>query len=415
MIPRFALSLFFLSCSVIAQTQYPDCFETLDTFREFNDSPIEFVTTLTIEKIQTEQIKAVCSDTQIQNSTQNALTPVTIIPPATISQPGTYCVVDDLTIPSFQNGIIINANNVILDLNNHIIQGQTNSLSAIVVSNNNKNITIQNGTIQTMGGHGILINAGTSLIVLSNLTILNNRLNGILLSGAISGVIINCLTSFNGNDGILLGQIGQALSINQNFAIQNCVSSYNTQNGFEMTSCVNFAITDCLALNNGAYGFRQENGNRIRFNGCEAQNNHTVGFFSSGKSHSFNECLANNNGTIGFQISGNQQTIENCQAKINKTGFEINGSNHVLFNCIAQNNSSTGISLLSGSAQCQIRDNTTIANSTGLQNNTTTVNQIYSNFSSANTTANFLGVPAANIATSPTAATAINFTANIEN
>ena len=73
--------------------------------------------------------------------------------------------------------------------------------------------------------------------------------------------------------------------------------------------------------------------------------------------------------------------------------------------------------MLANSTQCQIRSNTAIANGiAGFQNNTGTINRIYSNFSSDNGTpiapaANFVSVP--NVSTSPGIATAINFTANI--
>ncbi|MEX0940796.1 MAG: right-handed parallel beta-helix repeat-containing protein [Candidatus Babeliales bacterium] len=454
---RFVYLIFFVIPNLVFA-------ENLETQIELASNPINLDELLTqsidnqfeITVQNTEVPQASCKgNCQLANQiqlTQNGISP------NMITMPGPYCVITDLTVPAFQNGIFINTSNVILDLNNRIIMSANGanftSLTGIVVNSNLSNITIRNGTIVNLGGNGILINPGCRQIILENIKFLNN-LNGMQLLGVRTCRIQNCLSSFNRNDGFLIGSINGSFS--QNFLIRNCISSFNAFDGFQLTSCFNCDLVDCFSFSNQANGFDQTLGRQINFNGCQALSNVREGFISTGNNHNFDQCQSNDNRLDGFLIDGNQQTITNCQAKANRTngfmvrsnnnslqnciadantqiGFIINGNSHVLENCeaksnatgfqitnnnhcllnnLAKNNTAIGFSLLAASNRCQVRSNTAVANSTGIQNSTTTVNRIYSNFSSDNTTANFVGVP--NVIVSPSAVAAINFTANISN
>jgi Right handed beta helix region len=343
--------------------------------------------------------------------------------PVIITQPGQYCVVENLSIPANSDGIIIEADNVILDLNGYCITGATNSSNGILVRRSmgvttRTNITICNGAIRTMGNIGIAFNAATQGILLNNLKVLNCRGDGITMTAVQQLIIENCITSGNNYNGILITQSGSTLS--NNCILNNCLSTFNGTDGLQLISCQNFNITNMLCFNNSYVGFDEFTGNTIRFANCQAYNNGrnntaAIGFFSEGNNNSYEQCIANNNAKIGFQLNGtgNGTTIENCQAKSNGiNGFDIAGTNHCILNNLAKSNVTNGFLLATNSTQCQIRSNTAVANGTGFANNTTTVNRIYSNFASNNTT-NFVGVP--NVSTSPTAVTAINFTANIAN
>lgn len=445
-----------------------ECLEVINEIITCDETDTTCTATQEIEinicEIDPDESKSNCDFTQqIQQTDQG-------ISPRIITQSGQYCVVDNLTVPANTNGIVIQTDNVIIDLNGFSITGQTNSLNGILVTRGvsvtqRSNITIKNGVIKNMGNNGILVNTSGRLFTFKNLKIFNNVNNGISITNNKQFTITNCITNLNRGNGLFLTRSGAGSS--QNCVIQNCLSMFNSIDGIQLFGCTNFKLSNVLCLNNQVDGFDEITGNRIRFESCQAHNNGRtgttgVGFFSSGNNHSFNQCQANNNTTIGFQINGNQENLDNCEAKGNGTdgfciagnnnsfancsgtfngangfniiggnqhsiwqceaesnttnGYQITGANHCILNSLAKNNptnaASTGILLLAGSTQCQVRSNTTVANTTGISNNTTTVNRIYSNYSSDNIT-NFFGVP--NVSVSPGIATAINFTANIAN
>lgn len=377
--------------------------------------------------------------------------------PSLINAPGNYTLIDDLVIPANQNGIIIDADNVILELNSRSISGLMNSLNAILIINNHTNITIRNGIIRNMGGNGIFVNSRIQGLVISNIRLANNNGNGISVASGRNCIVQDCFAINNRLNGIAFFNSGTIIS--QTILISLALTSFNGGDGIQLNGCFNSFLFDCLSHNNNNNGFSQLVGNRIAFNRCQANNNNTHGFLSTGNNHNFVTCIASNNRLQGFLINGGQQNIRECEAKSNgnngfqvdgnnnilidstssnntgngftimgnqhsvslciatsnTNGFSVNNINHCILNNEAKTNSSNGIVLQANTSQCQVRDNTTIANLNGLANNSTALvtNKIYSNFSSDNTNMNFIGVP--NTFTSPTALSAINFTANIEN
>lgn len=378
-------------------------------------------------------------------------------PPFRITLPGQYCLTINVSVPAGSNGIVIDSNNVSINLNGKCIQGQTGSLHGISVTGNNRsNISIRNGFIANMGLNAIQFVSSGEQILLENLKFCRNSI-GFNLAGLRDFVIRDCLITFHRNQGMFLNIFGTTPM--QNGIISNCLTAFNSSHGVQITQGNNLVFSNIVSFNNTnpGSGFLETNGNRITFESCQANNNAVNGFLSSGISNSFAQCIANNNNgvgflvrgnrltmndmqakgnttdgfrltgnnctisnatsqnntNIGFNISGNQHSYENCNAESNSIGFAINNANHCILNNQAKANANFGFFLQPGSTQCQVRSNTAVANNVGFQNNTTTVNRIYSNFSSDNTTAQFVGVP--NVFTSPVPADAINFTTNIAN
>ncbi len=399
---------------------------------------------------------------QIIQSANIGTTPfLTASPPFRITVPGQYCVTTEITVPANTNGIVIESNNIIIDLQDRGISGQTGSGIGILVNGvNRSNITIINGAIFNMGGNGIQMNNGGEQIIFENLRLCRNNI-GISAFGLRNFLIRDCLISFNRNTGLVLNQFGVIL--NQNGLIQNVLSSFNQVNGILSSASSNVRFQTIDTSNNAGVGINELNGNRLSFESIQSNNNVQHGIFSNGLGNSFINCITNsnsgvgmwlngnritlkdcqskannldgyritgnncditnatsmNNLQIGFNISGNRQAYEECNANENNIGFRIANSSHCILTSLAKGNSTFGFLMLPSSTQCQIRSNTAVANGTvGFQNNTTTVNRIYSNFGSDNpplpaVAANFVGVP--NVVVSPSAVAAINFTANISN
>lgn len=367
------------------------------------------------------------------------------------------------------NNNVSNVNNVNINVNNI---NNTNALTNNAITVNNtlarpgRNITIRNGTIQTMGRNGILVSStanngiNTRYVNLENLQILDcgtsrnggTGANGVNIIGGIDFTISNCLFSRNSNVGLLVTANQNNLIISQNFIIENCISSFNLSDGFQFNNCNNYTLKNILALNNGlnggigGNGIIQNNGIGMNFSNCQAYGNRFNGISSTGNNHIFVQCQSDINNLAGFVIGGNNNSLYNCSAVQNSTqGFNISGSDntfetceakstgnnpnaappagttvagflvagtcHTLLENIASSNNGTGILLLPTSSRCQVRSNTVNCNINGITNNGTS-NRIYANYASDNTT-NFIGVP--NVAISPVPAAAINFTTNIEN
>ncbi|MGE0206887.1 MAG: right-handed parallel beta-helix repeat-containing protein [Candidatus Babeliales bacterium] len=377
-------------------------------------------------------------------------------PPYLITQPGQYSMVTDISVPANSNGIVIQADNVLLDLQEKRIAGPGtgSGVGILITGNNRSNITIQNGSITGMGSNAIQIVNGGQNIIFRNLKIAGNGNNGISMGGLRNFIIQDCLITLNRSNGLIINQFGTQLN-NDGFFV-NLVSTFNGLNGFSFAGCTNCQMLQLLANNNSGNGIVETNGNRIIFNGCQANNNNSNGISTTGLGHLFQQCTTNNNvgvgffintnrlnmedsqakgngldgfrilgsncratdcsamnnRQIGFNINGNQQVYQTCDAEGNNIGFQIAQANNCVLNSAAKANTTFGFLLVPSSNECQIRSNTATGNATGFQNNGT-MNRIYSNFSNNNSTANFVGI--ANVFVSPIPADPINFTTNISN
>ena len=116
--------------------------------------------------------------------------------PYTISQPGSYIVVKDLTTAINLNCITITTSNVTLDLNGHTlygygttqftsgtygtgIMGTTSSYVAATAVLRVHNITVKNGTITNFRNYGVIFNGYN--ITLSDLKVISNSSAGIIM------------------------------------------------------------------------------------------------------------------------------------------------------------------------------------------------------------------------------------------
>src|SRR2546421_4223542 len=97
-----------------------------------------------------------------------------------ISQPGSYCLGDNVVGVSGKNGIRIDADNVTLDLAGFGVLGVGGSLSGILI-NNHIHIAIRNGSISGWGGAGLEGTAG-ALARIDDLRADVNVGNGIVIN-----------------------------------------------------------------------------------------------------------------------------------------------------------------------------------------------------------------------------------------
>ncbi len=367
--------------------------------------------------------------------------------PVNVTTSGLYCLGGNFSPSSATGGtaIKIGVNNVIIDLNGFTIQGNGGSSTAGVYNGGYSGVMVMNGSIAFMSSAALYFTTGISqiptLFSFNNL-LLNGNATGINLQYSNIFTIQNCLaTNFNTSTSTNTNTRGFYLQQNLNGLIKSCSALYNGV-GFVLNSNASLVFQDCFANYNLSQGFNHNGGTMDRFINCIANGNLT-GFSITNAAppatgaNTFSSdvtllgCEASNNNGNGFLVNGSQETVQSCQANDNGiNGFVFYGANHIVLDNRAVGNNLTGFlfsaantapvtgsSGLPTASNCQIRNNTAIFNTNGFSNLSTasTTNHFYSNFANNNfsgkTQHNFINI--SNVATSPLATDAINFTANI--
>ena len=184
---------------------------------------------------------------------------------------------------------MINANDVLLDLNNRTVTG------TITIAATMSGITIRNGTINANGaGSGILVNPGASGITIANVTV-KNATTGIDFMSAYDAAIQGCTLTQN--------SIGLQLNSSYNVQVSDTVASSNVNAGFDLVSSFTNSFINCKALSTGQ-------------NNAVIYNNEVVGFSSeNGYGNIFERCVAN--GTQALSTTDSNSIV---------AGFVLRGS-----------------------------------------------------------------------------------------
>lgn len=144
--------------------------------------------------------------------------------PVTLSQPGSYRLTGNLTVPDRETTAIqVTSDDVSIDLNGFALLGPNiaNGFGRGVSASGRTNIQVRNGTIRGMGERGLFL--GNRAVVedlrsLQNLdgievgidsrvmrsSAIENRVAGIKVFG--KSLVLDCVASRNGEDGIVAGQ-----------------------------------------------------------------------------------------------------------------------------------------------------------------------------------------------------------------
>lgn len=237
-----------------------------------------------------------------------------------ITQPGSYYLTSNISIPAGNNwGIEIAANGVTLDLNGFTINGNGNNVGGIILSGTlvfePKGVTIRNGTITNITTSGITPGEfpnGAQGMTVENVRVLN-------VSSTNGGV--------NGVAGIYLGRGGSAINcyvanaptgITTSFSsrVVNSTVEFCTFSGFDIAG--GSVVQNCVAV--GTFGgttlgqgFVLRTG--AQATGCNSRSNTGDGFVLENSSVAL-DCSSSNNGGTGFRI-GSGSRLERCSADVN--------------------------------------------------------------------------------------------------
>ena len=231
---------------------------------------------------------------------QQAQTPATTQPLA-ISPSCGQVITQNVVLTSNLNcaetdGLIVNAGNIVIDLNGHTISGpdidsdtKTSSKVGIMIPNVN-NVVVQDGTIEGFQA-GILM-TGSQNVEVKGMVVKNNQI-GLFSTGS---SIVNAHLSI-----IMNNQIGIAGHSTQQSTIEDNIIFQNTLAGVTLVNSDNSVITlnSITESGNGLYVDNQSNQNNVNFNNVllntiDVNNANGLPVNTNGNTYDQNNCMTSN-------------------------------------------------------------------------------------------------------------------------
>lgn len=302
-----------------------------------------------------------------------------IIAGTTITTPGVYCLVQDITSISLMATIRIMSDDVILDLNGHrlsnnsgtgagiqvdafnntvirngFLQANTNSASSNAIyllgSHNVKveNVIVGSSSVSPNWGFGLQLQAADSVLVVDS-QFHNNNTNGIALVSTNNVHVERCLINNNGSDGFFVtGSVPNAIS--SEIYIVNCQLNHNFSNGLAMNSgSSSVHALNCAFSSNGADGVDVAGCSCLEFINCSVDRSETLDKTEEGfdidtcSNVLIKDCSACgfDDGFLGTSVVA--FNIVNSIAKNNHVGFNLLGAggSAIVQGCTADNNTNT--------------------------------------------------------------------------
>ena len=137
--------------------------------------------------------------------------------PVVISQPGSYRLTSNLTVPAGKDGIDVTTGFVTIDLNGFVIQGDSTTVTDGISIQNATNVEVKNGTIAGFGRDGVFTNFATNYVRVIGIRAIGNVTFGIDLEG-VGGLIDGC-TAIDSNTG---------MRVVDNSRVVNCIAHGNS-------------------------------------------------------------------------------------------------------------------------------------------------------------------------------------------
>ncbi len=254
-----------------------------------------------------------------------------------ITQPGSYYLAANVSVPSGKNGILVSASRVTIDLNGFAIVGSTGSLEGITTAGGSpSHVNVRNGTIATCGSTGINLVWAPSCLI-ENVAFAGNKGHG--LQAGNNTHVSNCSASNNTNSGFYSAGgtefqdctaywNGSGFTSQQSDMYERCTAQYNTGIGFVIT--VDTKIINCQAIGNGQQGIVCTSDNWIT--GCQVHGNggsNMAGIWATGVYNHIEGNDVVNNG-YGIYVAGATNFIyRNKVGSSTQANFFIVAGNHV--------------------------------------------------------------------------------------
>ncbi len=265
-----------------------------------------------------------------------------------ITQPGSYYVTGNVTVPAGKNGIEVAVSGVTIDLRGFEFQGVDGAWNGVAADANRTGLAVRNGTFRNFDGSGVNAWSADCATVVG-VRVFDGGGKGIAVGSR--SMVADCISNGN-HTGIVAGPFS---------TISACTAGRNTQEGFDLGSGV--AATECVAEGNGGFGIR--GGDAV--SRCVSAWN-SSGFFGGG---AFEGCSAESNDFDGFYLTG-AATVTGCVAAGNgRHGINlVTGAGRISGNACTGNGfdstGGSGIYVGDGTKGCTIADNTCSGNDHGI-------------------------------------------------
>lgn len=270
--------------------------------------------------------------------------------PFTIASSGSYRVTGNLIGAAGQDGIVVNADNVTVDLGGFELVGAgTGTAMGVHLVAGHTNVTIRNGTLRGWPGNGIGVDGVNCTDTrVEQVRALNNGNNGIVL--ATHAMVNDCLVRGNTNYGLNTGGDAQIAGVTavangltgiiagSNCVVRNCVARSNTS-GRGISVGSNCAVSNCASMGNGTDGFTGFSG--TTFQNCSAQSNTGYGFYGT-DGVVVTGCALMFNTAGGIDV-GNGATITRCSVEANGNIGIFAGIGALIEECAVHQSGSDGI------------------------------------------------------------------------
>jgi len=294
----------------------------------------------------------------------------------TITEPGRYILSGnvDFSPTGAATAITIDSDNVTLDLCNMTLR-QANAPTAytvngVAINASRKNIAIQNGTIRTMEGDGILVGDGAVNISLEDLFLIDEEDDGIDCVGTVTGLMVNrVLATACSNRGIELAEGSEIVIINS-------IISNNQGGGIYIEPITGTAERICIL--SSLIGSNLSHGI------------HIIGTSGTVSQVVIDDCIVSSQAGGGDGIRFNQvidSSIKGCFCSSNAgDGIELTGACNdveLLGNICGSSTAQRGIYMSSSSLEdCSIQNNVLIFNAAGNYSEATSAgpHSVFSNF-----------------------------------
>jgi len=274
-----------------------------------------------------------------------------------ISQPGSYYLLGDVVVPANKTGIRVDAPDVTLDLNGFRILGNNTAgtTGVTAISGLATNLTIRNGTIESMNNYGVAI-IGDGPYRITDVTVRSNRGYGVLTSGPGR---VERVAAIENAAGVASSPAGMFLG--SDTSVTGCVAASN--NGKGIATGGNALIMDCVAYTNSADGISA--GPTAVVVGCESSHNGGAGL-SLQHSGVVDSCAARQNAGAGIIASFGSVVRRSHAVDNSGSGISV-WEGCLVAGCVSQGNTGDGFVLNTGGVirGCTATSNTAAGINTG--------------------------------------------------
>jgi len=262
-------------------------------------------------------------------------TPIVTLP-TTINDPGTYCVVGDLTATPGMNGIIVAADDVTIDLNGYTLTGDPSTTG--IVSIGPTDITAKNGRLT---GWGTSVSLSTRRNSIADLVCegggivmgFGSRVERCVVEDAVNSRAIKLGPQSVAQDCSTRRSSAIGFETDSRTRLERCTSSFDTDCGFDLVASV---ARDCSVLQ-GKVGFAAfGNSSLVR---CQAATLSEVAFETSAGTV-LTDCRAEDT-EAGPGFLARDSFLERCTSTRNTRGFQLAGDTTAV-HCTAFDNAGSG-------------------------------------------------------------------------